>query len=43
MEIMEIMDWSRRLSSGNCAIAIFLITQADTSRGLSPVQDSASG
>ena len=30
MEIMEIMDWSRRLSSGNCAVTIFLMTQADT-------------
>ena len=30
MEIMEIMDWSRRLSSGNCAVTIFLMTQTHT-------------
>ena len=35
---MKIMDWSRRLISGNCAITIFLITGSHT-HGRTPGQD----
>ena len=35
---MKIMDWSRRLISGNCAITIFLITGSHT-HGRTPGED----